>query len=269
MTRPHRAKLPQAYATALAASLILVALSTAPCCAQVAEATSEAASAAVPGQTASSAPGLPPGNIKASPPIGLLTTGGWNSLTVTQRGALAPLEHDWDKLDSSRRSKWLEVAARFHTLPADEQARLRDRMSEWAKLSPNERQQARVGFQSTQQIKSGDLQAKWEAYQALPAERRQALADRAALKTQPPNIVPSTKGPAAEALAKSNLVPAPINAPITAVAPSMLQAKPGASTVLITQGKTLPAHQLAGQPKVLADPSLVDPKTLLPKVRVN
>ena len=43
--------------------------------------------------------------------------------------------------------------------------------------------------------------------------------------------------------------------------------KPGliATTLLITQVNQRPLHQQAGQPKVFADPSLVDPKTLLPR----
>ena len=49
---------------------------------------------------------------------------------------------------------------------------------------------------------------------------------------------------------------------------SILQAKPGATTVLINTIKVLPAHQQAGQTKVFADPDLVDSKTLLPKRRM-
>ncbi|MGS0759360.1 DUF3106 domain-containing protein, partial [Roseateles sp. GG27B] len=45
-----------------------------------------------------------------------------------QKQTLAPLERDWDKLESSNKSKWLEVAARFPALPADEQTRLQERM---------------------------------------------------------------------------------------------------------------------------------------------
>ena len=45
----------------------------------------------------------------------------------------------------------------------------------------------------------------------------------------------------------------------------MVQARPGATTTLITNAAVPPAHQLPGQPKIAAKPSQVDNKTLLPK----
>ena len=45
----------------------------------------------------------------------------WEALTPAQRQALAPLQRDWPSLDASRQSKWLEVAARFPRMSADEQ----------------------------------------------------------------------------------------------------------------------------------------------------
>ncbi|MCV2423576.1 DUF3106 domain-containing protein [Paucibacter sp. DJ2R-2] len=190
----------------------------------------------------------------------------WQGLSATQKRILAPLERDWDGLDAGRRSKWLEVAQRFPALPAEEQARMQERMRDWTRLSAVERQQARIGFQAAaQQLNSGDRQAKWEAYQALPPEKRQQLADKAAKKQAPKKVGVPTAA-AIESQSKSNLVPALTkNLPAKPVAPSLLQAKPGVSTVLITQMALRPSHQQAGQTKVWADPNLVDSKTLLPK----
>jgi len=190
----------------------------------------------------------------------------WKELSQAQKLALAPLERDWDSLDASRRRKWLDVAGRLPKLQADEQVRMQERMSDWARLTPTERQQARIGFQVTQQVKSDEREAKWAAYQSLPAEKRQELSDKAASKL-------SNKAPAANNVAtdgssqlKSNLVPAAPKGPLVKqVAPTVLQAKQGASTLLITQVSGQPAHLQAGQTKVFADPALVDSKTLLPK----
>jgi len=190
----------------------------------------------------------------------------WKELSQAQKLALGPLERDWDSLDASRRRKWLDVAGRLPKLQADEQARMQERMRDWASLTPTERQQARIGFQVTQQVKSDEREAKWAAYQSLPAEKRQELSDKAASKL-------SNKAPAANYVApegasqlKSNLVPAVPKGPLVKqVAPTVLQAKHGASTLLITQVSGQPAHLQAGQTKVFADPALVDSKTLLPK----
>lgn len=236
--------------------------------------TAEASQAASASASASASaaveplPRLAPSKVAA--PHAMLPAPTWARLSAAQKTILLPLGTDWDSLDAARKSQWLEVAARFSALPAEEQARAQDRMREWAGLSPAERQQARIGFQGAKKISADERQAKWEAYQALPQEQRQQLADKAARKLATQASKAGTTSAADKtgdkSLAKSNIVPAPALSPAPkAVAPSLLQAKPGATTVLITQSKLAPAHQKAGHTKVLANPDLVDSKTLLPK----
>jgi hypothetical protein len=255
-----------------AASLLLLALMAALAAPRHAQAQTEAASApeaasAVipPPLPAPAAP--PPGVTPPSPlPATVSNPPEWKALSLWQKWALSPLERDWNALDPARRSKWLEIAQRFPGLPADEQNRMHERMRAWARLSPAERQQARLGYQVAQQVKADDRQAKWEAYQALSPERRQELADKAAARKQSPKPRPAASRLDGEPVAKSNLVPPQLRAiPVKPVAPSVLQAKPGATTVLINQPGTPPRHQQAGTTKVFADPDLVDSKTLLPK----
>lgn len=193
----------------------------------------------------------------------------WLVLSAAQKTALMPLERDWNDMDATSRSKWLSIATRYAALPAEEQVRMHERMRAWARSSPAERQQARIAFHAAQQLAVGQREAKWEAYQALPPEKRQELAAKAAQKlTAKPQ---ARRGAANESpQPKSNRVPTALTGQtVKVVAPSILQAKPGATTVFITQMKTLPAHQQAGQTKVFADPDLVDSKTLLPKPRLK
>ena len=190
----------------------------------------------------------------------------WQALTPAQRELLAPLAKDWDKLGPNQRSKWLNATPRLAVLPPAELNRLHERMRDWANLTPGERVDARIGFQVAKQVDSEQRQAKWEAYQALPQEKRQELADKAVARRQAQTkaVTPIPKPLAAAP--KSNIVPAaPKLVTPTPVAGTLIQAKPGATTVLITRGLTLPAHHIAGETKVVADPALVDPKTLLPK----
>ncbi|MEJ6007153.1 DUF3106 domain-containing protein [Paucibacter sp. AS339] len=201
----------------------------------------------------------------------LLPAPNWPALSPGQRQALAPLEHDWNELDAARKSQWLEVAARFGSLDPQDQARMQERMRDWARLSPVQRQEARIGFQVAKKIDADARQAKWEAYQALPPEQRQQLADKAALKQEKQagklNSA-SSISPASVARTKSNLVPEVNNAlPPKPVAASLLQAKPGATTVLMTTDRAVPGHLQAGDTKIMAHPELVDGKTLLPKKR--
>jgi hypothetical protein len=48
------------------------------------------------------------------------------------------------------------------------------------------------------------------------------------------------------------------------VSPTIVQAKPGASTTLVSRPSTPPKHNQAGQPKIAATREFVDPTTLLP-----
>lgn len=201
----------------------------------------------------------------------------WSALKPAQREALKPLERDWASIDSLRRRKWLEIAERYPSMPAQDQARLQARMGEWARLTPLERSQLRLNFQEAKQAPVQNRQASWEAYQALLPEERRALAERAA----PAASASSRSGQAAQKAVpsapsdklareapqpKSNTVPdrAP-TAPPKPVAPSVVQAKPGATTTLMSRPPAPPAHQQTGLPKIAASPEYVDKKTLLPQ----
>jgi len=76
----------------------------------------------------------------------------WQTLTPSQREALAPLERDWPGIDAARKQKWVTLAARMKTLTPEERARINDRMVEWAKLTPAERGQARLRFEEARQL---------------------------------------------------------------------------------------------------------------------
>jgi hypothetical protein len=93
-----------------------------------------------------------------------------------------------------------------------------------------------------------------------PAQRRELAASK-----------PVPKVGASEATkdgtqAKSNLVPNPaFAAPPRPVAPTVVQARPGATTSLMSQRPAPPSHQQTGLPKIAASPGFVDKTTLLPQ----
>lgn len=190
----------------------------------------------------------------------------WQSLSAEQRTALAPLHNDWASIDAPRKTKWLDIAARYPKLPPSEQKRLQTRMSEWARLTPSERTQARVTFQEAKQLPKGERQDKWQAYQALPESQRQALATRGNAGGAARPVVPASK-PLPEQSTKRNIVanPSLSAGPSKPVAPTVVQATPGATTTLMTRQPAPPAHQQAGMPKIAATPGFVDRNTLLPK----
>jgi hypothetical protein len=217
------------------------------------------------------------GPAKAAAPASLAEAGGpaWRALTARQRKDLAPLERDWPALDAARKAKWLEVSSRFGAMPADEQQRVQARMSEWARLTPAERGQARRSFQEKKALTSEQKQQRWEAYQGLPDDHRQALAAKArAGDDRKRNTTSASVAAAASAAAlpgdpqaKRSATPAVASSRPNArpLSPVVVQAKPGATTTLINNQAVPPAHQLPGQPRIAAKPGQVDNKTLLPK----
>jgi len=188
----------------------------------------------------------------------------WASLSSEQRSALAPLKDDWSSIDAPRKAKWLDLAGRYPKMPPSEQERMQARMTEWARMSPQERGQARLNFQQAKQLPNQERQDQWSAYQALPESERKALASRA--KATQKASHPAGK-PTPEPSNKRNIVanPSLSAAPVKPVAPAVVQAAPGATTTLVTRQPAPPSHQQAGMPKIAATPGFVDRHTLLPQ----
>ncbi|HEY4069496.1 MAG TPA: DUF3106 domain-containing protein [Burkholderiaceae bacterium] len=194
----------------------------------------------------------------------------WRDLKPGQQAVLKPLEREWPKIGSAHKQKWIELSGNFGRRSPAEQARIQGRMAEWARLTAEERGQARLNFQDAKDIDPNDRKARWQAYQALSPEQKQRLAARAA------HAAPSTASGARpvrveaavgrEAQTKSNVVPnTALAAPPKVIAPGVLQARPGATTTLITKRPTPPSHQQTGLPKIAATPEFVNKATLLPR----
>ena len=185
----------------------------------------------------------------------------WGSLSPAQQNALRPLQGEWNTIEGNRKVKWIEIADRLPSMHPEERERVQTRMAEWAKLSPRERGQARLNYKEAQRVPAEDRKARWEAYKSLPPEQQRQLAERAA-----PASAPAARARRDEPGPKSSLVPNnTFRARPQAVAPSIAQAQPGATTNLVSKRPSPPAHQQPGLPKIATGATFVDSKTLLPK----
>ncbi len=219
------------------------------------------------GQPAATVP-RPPGFVAGRAEEGVR----WQSLTQAQREALAPLEHEWPNIDAPRKQKWITIAARLHTLPPQERARISERMTDWARLTPTERGQVRLRYQEARQVPAPDRSARWEEYQKLPPGEKERFAARAASSAVPPAAASRRDAPGTVGFpvrdspqAKANLVAVPAAGPSQPVTPTIVQAPRGATTHLITRQPAPPAHQQPGMPKIAATPEFVNRSTLLPR----
>ena len=192
----------------------------------------------------------------------------WNSLSASQREALAPLAKDWDALDANRKQKWLEISGRYPSMSPAKRERLQQRMGDWARMTPEQRTQARANFQQSKGLSAAERQAQWQAYQSLSPQERQALAERAGPTDKQARRAERLRDAPLEAQApKTNVVSsdAPPASGGRLVAPTVVQGGPGATTSLITKPAAPPAHQQPGLPKISAGQDMVDRSTLLPK----
>jgi hypothetical protein len=100
----------------------------------------------------------------------------WAELTPLQRQTLAPLQAEWEDMDSARKKKWMEIANRYPQMKPEDQQRAQQRMQEWAQLTPEQRRVARDSYARAQALPPEKRAELLKAYQALPEEKKQQLA---------------------------------------------------------------------------------------------
>lgn len=163
---------------------------------------------------------------------------GWQTLNTPQKLALYPLADRWALLSGLQKRRWLALAQGFAALPIEEQARLHDRMTEWASLSAQQRNQARLNYAVTHRLAPEDKRSQWDAYQALSEEDKRKLAARAASKPQ--GAAPALRPVSPKKLAK---VPAALNAPGNPANPPKVAPAPGTTARIAAPGGMPPASR--------------------------
>jgi len=165
----------------------------------------------------------------------------WARLTPAQHAALAPFADQWDGFSDARKRKWLKIASRFAKLTPDAQKHLQDRMSEWARMTPEQRRVARENYQSAKELSAQARERAWTAYQQLPEDQKQRLAAterrrKPSVVSAPPTVadrdvrrlVNSHEHPA------SNPAPAPVPASAGAGAPPAASSTSGTAPAAVT-----------------------------------
>lgn len=124
----------------------------------------------------------------------------WADLTPAQQQTLQPLAVEWDTLDAGRRAKWIGIAKRYPAMSEPEQKRVQTRMSDWVKLTPDQRRVAREQYRKIGKLppaKREVVTQQWEEYQQLPADVKKNLAAETKKKTE--KIEPRSRAKPAKA----------------------------------------------------------------------
>jgi hypothetical protein len=192
----------------------------------------------------------------------------WNGLTASSAAAEPCMPSGPHRCRAQA-----EVARRGRTHADDESGRAGARTGRaWpsgSRMSPAERGRARLQFQEARQLAPGDRQERWEAYQALPADQRQALARKAQPSSPKTAGAPAgaTRRPPRQCRTRSASVVT--RATVDARAPGRPHRGAGPGRRHDLPGdrsrRNAAGHHQAGLPKIAATPGFVDQSTLLPK----
>ncbi len=203
---------------------------------------------------------------------------GWETLTTPQKLALYPLAERWAVLSESQKRRWLALSQTFAALPAEEQDKLHNRMTEWANLSGRQRSQARLNYADAQRLDPSEKRAQWEAYQALSEEEKQLLAADAPAK--PAGAATALRPVAPQKLAKVPAAtqagparanppkitpvdhphtPRSIVTPAATVAPSDTVSSPSAPVVVETNPVSIPSATGSSLPPLAPTSSAPEP----------
>jgi|GEM_PF-420258 len=204
----------------------------------------------------------------------------WNDLSSAQQVALAPLEPEWNQMEGPRKRKWIEMSARFASMPAFEQQRVHERMRQWMKLTPEQRELARENYSRTSRLaQGGDKAANWENYKQLSDDQKRKLANSPAAARNksipvalpeapmlvtptpcPPNttrrgaeciligtdtVVPTATASVPPATPPGSAVPGPAPAPASPVTPGPAASSPAADAggaIAAPSGQQAPAQ---------------------------
>lgn len=147
----------------------------------------------------------------------------WGKLSAIEQRTLEPLKSTWSTLTAEQQDQWRLVVDRFQAKPRHVQRRLAARSADWALLTPQQRANARLNFlELAKHHNPRQRKEQWRAYQnAKPIQRHPVIGS-----------------------ARQGIVP-----------PVLVQASPGATTVLMSQLFELPSRDDAAE----RDEAALDP----------
>lgn len=99
----------------------------------------------------------------------------WSDLNAEQRHLLAAFESQWNGWPAAEKRVWLALAGRFPEMPPAEQLKARQRIRQWALLTPEQRRVARANYGLAKRLPEQERVEQWHRYQGMTAEQRSVL----------------------------------------------------------------------------------------------
>jgi hypothetical protein len=105
----------------------------------------------------------------------------WNQLNSDQRGMLAPLQSQWDRLPPRRQQRMAAHAEHWNQLPPERREQIRQHLAHWAQMTPEQRRDAAQNEHAFQSMAPADrerVQEVYKQFQSLTPEQQQILKQR-------------------------------------------------------------------------------------------
>ncbi len=99
----------------------------------------------------------------------------WSDLTAAQREVLGPLETQWNAMPAAKKTAWIAFVSRFGAMKPADQERARERIRDWAALTPEQRGVARANFRLAEPLPRDERVVTWQQYQTMTPEQQQVL----------------------------------------------------------------------------------------------
>lgn len=96
----------------------------------------------------------------------------WKGLNPKQQELLAPVQSEWNTMSGAQKARWIKVGKKYEQESPENQAKMRERVGSWAKLSPSEKSLARENYQALKERKRGERNSSWNSYQTLEPEEK-------------------------------------------------------------------------------------------------
>jgi len=128
----------------------------------------------------------------------VVTEPAWDRLSVVQQRTLEPLKGSWSSLTAEQQEKWRLLVDRFQAKPQHVKHRLAARIAriaEWARLTPQQRADARLNFlEMAKHHNPRQRKEQWQAYQRVKPIEGHAVTGGALPRVGPPVFVQASPG---------------------------------------------------------------------------
>ncbi len=146
----------------------------------------------------------------------------WTDLTPQQRSVLEPFGAQWNTWSAQEKRVWVSLANKFPQYTPAEKAKAKQRIKDWAALTPEQRRLARSNYRLANKLPKAELADTTKRYEGMTQEQRTVLREngstsntaakhagsRTGLAKEAAKPLAATQGPATQVTTVPTLAPA-------------------------------------------------------------